>query len=251
MNKITTGFKPAMAKRQIRNFYEYGEGVVNYIWKVVGDFSHGTERSWYSPKARNFGKIYEQKFRMSVENAKICYNNIAISAVNAYNAYAQANEIPTISIDEIVNYDMVARNYLKLGEVSGNNGETYTTTVDSVTGERVSTGEFAVFWYLEESPDTGAVGMDKATVRIALDEFKKGINKIADMINDTPMDIAFFDEEGIQIASYQAEINKMKERVTSLFDEMCNEIEKAIEEEIETLTLASQQATEALKTTTL
>ena len=138
-----------------------------------------------------------------------------MSAERAYNAHAMANDMPTIAVDfEKTRYN-----------------DTYT--------------DFGMLY--GRSPATGNVGMDKTIVKIAFDGFTKNMVKAIKMIDNTPYDIAFYDEDGSQIATYKAEISKMKKALEDELDALKRELTTALEEEVQSVEIAARKATSELQ----
>ena len=70
------------------------------------------------------------------------------------------------------------------------------------------------------------------------------------LIDETPYDIAFYDEDGMQVATFKSEINKMKNQFTNQLEMLDRELESALHDEIQTVELAAKQAVSELQSTT-
>ncbi len=209
---------PGQAQTQINNFLDYGKNVSDVLIKALENFTISLSTSWYSPKAVDFYNKNIQKTFAAICNLESAYNNIGAAAARAFNAHARANDIATINVPST---------------------EIYTT--DGVEA----------FWYgLEEKSPMGIVGMDKSTVELAKSEFHKKVDNAMQLIDETPYDIAFYDEDGMQVATFKSEINKMKNQFTNQLEMLDRELESALHDEIQTVELAAKQAVSELQSTT-
>ena len=214
------GTNPGQAQAQINKFLEHGRKVDNVIYNAIGDFTLSVSTSWYSPKAVQFRNTDFVYLENAYSNLCLAYENIAASAARAFNAHARANDIPTIGVPETGKY---------------------------VEAEAII--ESFGYDFQEKSPN-GTVGMDKATVEIAMNEFHKKIDNAMQLVDETPYDIAFYDEDGSQVATFKNEINKMKSAFITRFKNVDKLLQNALNEEIQTVELAAKQAVTELQSTT-
>ena len=209
-----TGFNPDMVRKQISNFYQYEANTTFQFEKTIRELFSSLKESWYSPLAVKFSECSDS-IRTLIGDLSQGYERIIVNAVNAYNINANANGWPTMSA-----FGCEERPY---------------GTVSLMIDMQLS----------EISPD-GVVGMNKNAVREALDVFDANIKECIDMVDKTPYNISIYDEEGSQVASFKAEISRLKEKIVTNLSEMKHNINLSIEKEIEVIDKAKNNATESL-----
>ncbi len=97
----------------------------------------------------------------------------------------------------------------------------------------------------KESID-GAVGMVKQLVIDGLNKFVTEMEKIEIEINEVPTTIALFDTEGAQQTSFKNAVERIKETTLGMTYRIVKYISTAINEEIEIIEKAKEEAKEAL-----
>ena len=214
MNGGFTGFNPELVQKQLQEFHDYGLNVLWELHHVSSEFIENLSSCWCSPKAVEFEKTCVVKLYIAIENLFNAYCNVHASAIKAYNMNASANGLNMIPDDTAF-----PRNYVT------------TMTIASK---------------MHECSTNGVVGMNKANVKIALENYRSGMVKASTMVANTPYDIAFFDENGKQRESYRGEIRRMRQKFSDANIDLIKYVYDALETEINTMELAKQGATNAL-----
>ena len=101
---------------------------------------------------------------------------------------------------------------------------------------------------VKDVSENGVVGMNHAQVKLYVTIFQEGVNKFLNELDEVPINIAFYDPNGDLQASYRNEINKMRNKITEIFDSARKDIGNALDEEIDTILLAKENATDVLTT---
>ncbi len=223
MNEGFTGFNPSQVNTQMREFDDYGFKIAVDLIGAYSDFFEVLQTAWCSQKAVEFGNKYIEALNYQITDLGLAYTNITYTAVKAYNIHARLDGLPTI--DEGYNTPT------EYGSIKWSNEG----------GRDISTIQ------LFDKNSEGVVGMNKIVVKAALNTFVKKVNMVLERVNNTPYNIAFFDETGEQQAAYKEEITRMANRVRETFTSMIESLNKSIGEEINTLELAKNQATESLR----
>lgn len=83
-------------------------------------------------------------------------------------------------------------------------------------------------------------------VKLAVEVFETKIQRVINEIDNIPMNIAFYDEDGSQAAAYANEIKKMKDKTIEMTTQIVADIKSAMETEQNSILLAKQQATQTL-----
>ena len=206
-----TGFNPEAAKQQLEEFKEYGKNICNKASDVFDVFNAALAESWCSPKAKEFQRDYLQRLAIFDDNILTLYNQIYRSAVDAYNTIAAANGWPSMAQD-----------------TQGFWSKYY-------AGQGVSTA-------MKEASENGVVGMNVANVKLARSIYLDEMKKIVDQMNETPMDIAFYDPEGAQQAAYKNEIQTRITKMNEDINEAMAAIDSAMETEENTILIAKDSA---------
>ena len=222
-----TGFDPVVAKNNIDEFWHAAVAAHEHLWATFEDLWVDLEFTWCSEKAVEFDKKYNNRGtgfqRVVLEFFRAC-DNIAKNARKAYSIIAKANSYSDVM-------------FLEEYEI---NEEDHPT-------------EYGSGFYYEfgcnlhpAHPTNGVVGMNIMQVKLAVDVFKTKIQGVISEIDNLPMNIAFYDEDGSQAAAYASEIKKMKDKIIEMTNQIVTEIASAMENEQNSILLAKQQATESL-----
>lgn len=206
-----TGFNPDEMRHQIKKFKDYGEDVVYSIITALTTFHSQIKTAWYSPKAVEFGKKMEELVEFRVQGLEKGYYNITASATKIYNIHANANNWPQMESPT----------------------QSSVHFMDKVNA----------YYSLEGKSPQGVVGMNKFVVETALSKLTVSMKECVDKLYKTPYDIAIYDESGAQAESYRAEIQALTSKFRESFDELMVEIKNAINTEIQTIKIASTNAT--------
>ena len=206
-----TGFNPEMAQRQLEEFKEYGRNIYTKVSDVFDVFNAALAESWCSPKAKEFQVDYLQRLSIFDDNIRTLYNQIYRSAVDAYNNIARANGWPNMAQPP---QDFWSKYYGAQG---------------------VSTA-------MKEASENGVVGMNVANVKLARSIYLDEMKKIVDQMNETPMDIAFYDPEGAQQAAYKNEIQTRITKMNEDINKAMAALDSAMETEENTILIAKDSA---------
>ena len=212
-----TGLNPAEAKANIDAFVN-AMNEVAMIFLNGGNALFGNLReTWCSPRAVEFGDkysyvLYDSTFTAIKDAAML----IARNAETAYNTISIANGG---------------------GYLGANYGS---QPVPSIQG---------YFGNLNETGTSGIVGMNLMQVQLALVVYGEAVEKGLNALAAVPTNIAFYDPNGEQQATYKAEIEKVKNNLEETINSMLDEIEAAMETEQNSLILAKESATDALSGT--
>jgi len=217
-----TGFNPTAAQDKIDNLYEtlektmltFRDGSVNFLDSIT--------RSWYSPKCVEFGYRTSGIFKNIIYEYGKMWNTIMRNTVAAYNVLARANECPSFE------YSASGLEYW-CGE--GNVSIHYADVMPS---------------FESEGPG-GEVGMNTTLVKaVILPKFKADLSKFYTALDETPLDIDFYDPNGELKAKFKELIVKFKEFVTEKTNEVVAKLEELLTTEIDNIEIAKEQATDVM-----
>lgn len=211
-----TGLNPEQASAQIADFYTTIEDLAETFWRQGAEvFMEGLSTAWCSPRAYDFsGHHFPKLYSINTNIENMAYN-ICVSATAAYNYLARSNGSSGIGED----------GYFKKGEQLG--------PYDDSGYDQYS--------LKEESPN-GIVGMNVAQVKVYLSLFKDAVNTLVTGLDTVPIDIAFYDPEGVLKESYKAIINNMIKEINDLTAVMYKDLDDAFDAEINTIMLAKDNA---------
>lgn len=204
-----TGFDPTLAKSNIDSFESSAKEAYSTCSKAFYDLKTGLLETWCSPKAVEFSEKYADKIGSVLVTFMSSYNIILANAERAYNTIALANGYSTIAVRP-TNYSMTKY-------------------------------EFNL-----RSEKYGIVGMNIMQVKLLLESFNNDVKKVFEMLDELPMDIAFYDPEGAQVQAYKDEITKLKAKIFDVMTLINTDIKSAIETESNDIRLAKEQATQTL-----
>ena len=205
-----TGFNPEAAKQQLEAFKEYGNKVYRKTDVAYDNFSDSLKDNWCSPKAREFSTKYLSRLHAFSSNMKTLYTQIYRSAVDAYNIIARAQGSESINLEN----------------------------QDSWYDSNVSLGGTV----LKEANENGVVGMNVANVQLARGIYLDEMKAVIELMNETPMDIAFYDPDGAQQAAYKNEIQTRVTDMNEKIDEAMAALSSAMETEENTILIAKDSA---------
>ncbi len=212
-----TGFNPDVAKQELEAFKEYGTVVSKKTHNVYYNFLKALQDNWCSPKAREFSIDYLLKLHAFGDNIETLYSQIYRSAVDAYNIIARANGWAAMSLE--------AQNE-------------WNNSYNEAMGGEV----------LREANETGVVGMNVANVQLARGVYLDEMKAVIQLMNDTPMNIAFYDPEGAQQAAYKNEIQTRVTDMNEKIDEAMAALSSAMETEENTILIAKDSAAGTMAT---
>ena len=197
---------------QINNLVEHGETVYDNVFKTIDTFVGSLKENWYSPKAAGFNAKISKI--VDAANDLYCeYYNIAYSVTEAYNRLAIANGLIPIESKKM----------------------------------RSRSGDSFSYALVSRSALSEIVGMNTNAVKEALVVFGKNVDKIIQLIDETPDNIAIFDEQGRALAVFKTEITKMKERLVASFYDVEAELSAVLNEEIQNVEAAKKEAIQELQ----
>lgn len=205
-----TGFNPEAAKQQLEAFMEYGDTVYKKTSDAYYNFFDSLKDNWCSPKAIEFEKNYLFKLHAFSHNMITLYRQIYRSAVDAYNIIARAQGSSVMPLEDQGPFN------------------SYTSTMG---------GEV-----LKEANENGIVGMNVANVQLARGVYLDEMKAVIQLMNDTPMDIAFYDPDGAQQAAYKNEIQTRVTDMNEKIDEAMAALSSAMETEENTILIAKDSA---------
>lgn len=207
-----TGFNPDVAKQELNAFKNYGNEIYHKSIDAYEIFNYALYDSWCSPKAVEFQENHFKKIVAIPENIHIVYTQIYRNATDAYNIIARANGWPTI-------------------DLSDQNSWT-SHYAESLRADRK----------LREANENGVVGMSVANVKLARGIFLDEMKAVIELMNETPMNIAFYDPDGAQQAAYKNEIQTRVTNMNEVIDAAMAALDSAMETEENTILLAKNEA---------
>ena len=205
-----TGFNPEAAKQQLEAFKEYGNTVYKKTIDAYYNFFDSLKDNWCSPKAVEFTRNYLFTLHAFSHNMITLYRQIYRSAVDAYNIIARAQGSSVMPLEDQGPFN------------------SYTSTMG---------GEV-----LKEANENGIVGMNVANVQLARGVYLDEMKAVIQLMNDTPMDIAFYDPDGAQQAAYKNEIQTRVTDMNEKIDEAMAALSSAMETEENTILIAKDSA---------
>ena len=206
-----TGFNPEAAKQQLEAFKEYGNTVYKKTIDAYYNFFDSLKDNWCSPKAAEFTRNYLFTLHAFSHNVRTLYSQIYRSAVDAYNIIARAQGSSAMTLAD--------------------QNEWYNSYYKAQGGE-----------VLKEANENGIVGMNVANVQLARGIYLDEMKAVIELMNDTPMDIAFYDPDGAQQAAYKNEIQTRVTDMNEKIDEAMAALSSAMETEENTILIAKDSA---------
>lgn len=217
MSEIT-GFNPVKAKEDIKNFYREMINIENNFYVGAYYLFNNLRDLWCSEKAIEFYDNNAQK-TIDIDNEFINdINSITSRAIDAYNLIAKSNNALAFP-------------------------DTYiTSSLDSVDYDATD----CLPQLLSEDP-TGIVGMNIKAVKEELNDYVSSMNDVVASLDEVPTNVAFYDPDGSLQEAYESLINKMKSEIPMRIDGVKNDINSAIETEVNTIDLAKTHAAEIMR----
>ena len=210
-----TGFSPDVAKQQLDDFLKYGKVVRGKAADTYHDFLRSLYENWCSPKASDFTRQHLHKLCAFHGDIDTLYTQIYRSAVDAYNIIARAN-----------GWSSMAQDDQKKDDASFN--ETMGTLL------------------LREANENGVVGMNVANVKLARDLYLTQMNDVINLMNETPMNIAFFDPGDEQKTAFRSIIKTRVDLMQERINEAMATLNEAMETEENTILIAKESAAQTL-----
>jgi len=209
-----TGLNPSEAKSNIDAFVNAMNATAMIFLNGGNALFGNLKETWCSPRAVEFGDKFSYKL----------YDNTVAAIEDAARLIARNAE--------------TAYNTISIANGGGSLGANY--------GSQPTQGSQGYFGSLKESGASGIVGMNMMQVELALVVYGEAVEKGLAALAAVPTNIAFYDPNGEQQATYKAEIEKVKNTLEETINSMLDEIEAAMETEHNSLVLAKENATSAL-----
>ena len=212
-----TGLDPAKVQSQIEEFFSKGMSFCVALSTNTSTYYKILEKIWCSPNAVQFSK----KIFPELENCQIDVSNyywkIAAAATKAYNTIAAANGLDTIS-----------------------------GVVDEGAEAHVTDAKYV----LKDVSESGIVGMNKEQVKEVTDGFVHYLDTdLITILEETPLDIAFYDPDNSLKTEYRNSIIKLIELVKEVINDISSETSAYVEKEVDAVELSAKKSVETLKVT--
>ncbi len=213
MNEMT-GFNPEQAKNDIMNFYGNGQTAKMALVHAFEDLYSDLKEEWASDKAVEFDNKHRSTINETISTFRNSINKICQNACNAFDEIASKQGVPGCGLASIL---------------------------DSASDSTFEY-QFAVIYYNKN----GVVGMNIEAVNNTLEVFDSKIAAFVELVDNLPLNIAFFDPDGSQAKAYKSLIDNSKSKVLEEIEAIKNDIKTAIVTEQNNILLAKQQATDTL-----
>ena len=89
--------------------------------------------------------------------------------------------------------------------------------------------------------------MDVIGVQVDLDHYKASVDEVINVIDNLPMNIAFYDPDGSQASAYKGAITTARNKVYDEISNLIKDVEAAIENEVKTTKDAASSAASTLQ----
>ena len=205
-----TGYGPQEAKKNIEDFYNVTRSAVYRLNHAYENFFRDLYSDWASPKAVEFNKKYNVTLSEQIQFFSDTIESVVDKAIEAYNTNALANGGALISIDR--------------------------TPFPETRGIDLSAVNYG-----------GLVGMDVVGVQVDLDHYKASVDEVIKVIDNLPMNIAFYDSDGSQASAYKGAITTARNKVYDEISNLIKDFEGAIENEVKTTKDAASSAASTLQ----
>lgn len=212
-----TGFNPTEAQQQLQEFMEYGKKVYEKAANALNDLETNLYNNWCSPKAVDFGHDRISRLACIEKDIDTLYNNMYKDGVDAYNSLASSNGAPTMACEVEEEFYYLSDNF----------------RVDRLPDFR-------------EANEDGVVGMDVEKVKLARDTYLAELESVETYMEDTPMDIAFFDPDNELQTKFKAKINKIVTYIKDTIAHCFRDIDESIDSETNVVMTGQQSAAENL-----
>ena len=205
-----TGYSPTEAKNNIKYFYDVTRSAILQLNHAYENFFRSLYLDWSSPKAVEFNQKYNVTLAEQIQFFSDTIESIVDKAEAAYNENAFANGGGYIIIDR--------------------------TPFPETRGIDLSAVNYG-----------GLVGMDVIGVQVDLDHYKASVDEVIKVIDNLPMNIAFYDPDGSQANAYKTAITTARNKVYDEISNLIKDIEAAIENEVKTTKDAASSAASTLQ----
>ena len=202
----------------INKFYNESEDTFKHIFDQTVDFFETIKKKWCSPNAVDFSKEYGSKMIDTIHSAQDIICEICKKVEDAYNAYAPINGTDTLTMNLFPHYGLYYCEFLPANE-------------------------------------DGVVGMEKTTVRNALESYKRAMlvegNNYGpgylNRLSQNSVEYLFMDSSNEQITAYREMFNKANQSIKDMFSDIVSQIEANIGIEVDKLMKSQREAVEALR----
>ncbi len=222
MEDEMTGLNPEQAKQQLDTFHDAIDDAMSDMHWTYERFARELSTKWYSPRAKEFGDKTDVIMSNYIREMYRVLYTILNNAVASYNILAMSNGLGSSRLD--AKYDLYPND----------------------DGLPWYNSEYSI--HFEEVSPSGAVGMNVLLVQTLINVFNEQMQKSANALDDIPIDIAFYDPDGTLKQTFKDLIMKFKDNYINQMKEIIAMIKDAMNEEINDITIAKQQATDALTT---
>lgn len=212
-----TGFNPTEAQKQLQDFMEYGKIAYERAANALNDLETGLYNNWCSPRAVDIAPDRISRLACIERDINTLYNSMYRDGVAAYNNLATSNGAATIAFDGEEEFYYLSDNF----------------RVDRLPEFR-------------EANEDGVVGMDVEKVKLARDSYLAELESVETYIEETPMEIAFFDPENELQTKFKTKINKIVTYIKDTIEHCFRNINEAIETETNVVISSKQSATDIL-----
>lgn len=219
MSEIT-GFNPEQAKRNIND-------TTSALYKIMDEYASTSfaffldlSIKWASPKAKEFGDKYQPMVKDAALDIYKLEFSLSNNSIAAYDALATSNGYPTFR---------------------GDNGP-YETSVMIMNEEL----DYLESDKLFKEDFYGTVGMNVLQAKEILANYSANVNSLVQSLGDVPVEIAFYDPGSEMASAYRNAVEKIKEKILSTTQSIETDVKSAMEEEVDTILLAKQNATDTL-----
>lgn len=215
-----TGFNPEQAAKSLSNVGAQMYDILSSYYGYNRYFFHELSSKWASPRAVEFGQKFQPMVANSAKDILKFYRSVMIKATDAYDALAKSNSIVgTTARPAILDTSYVAEQMSELDSLSNNN--------------------FKDNYY-------GTVGMNILDAEKVLENYTRNMRDIIGSLNDIPLDIAFYDPGNEMALAYKNALNELKDKISSITQDIDKEVRIAMTEEINTILIAKKEATHTM-----
>lgn len=205
-----TGYGPQEAKKNIQDFYDVTRSAIYRLNHAYENFFRDLYSDWASPKAVEFNQKYNVTIAEQIQFFSDTIEKVVDSAIEAYNSNALANGGAMVFIDR--------------------------TPFPQTRGIN-----------LKEVTYGGLVGMDVIGVQVDLEHYQTSVDEVFTILDNLPMNIAFYDPDGAQAAAYKTAIKTASDKVQTEISNLIKDVQLAIEEETKKVEDAASNASETLQ----
>ena len=224
MNETT--FDPSAVKSQIEAFEAAGMQVYNYVKDANVEFVNAIAENWFSARAVEFATKNLPQMYKAQNDLLVFVNNHVIMLVNAYNAYANANNVSTLSTDRTE----MAAGSLPTDTPADFAADDGSPKIKEINGDKV--------------------GMYVDNVKTAISNLTNKIRGVIDVYLDRiPREISINDPNGDIQTSFRTGIDTAKANFETELESIYDSINSVIEYEVALTESAETAATESISGT--